>query len=286
MAPSHPLRIGLELSPQHCTIDELRRVWRIADEAGFDHVWGFDHLHPITGDVDGAVFEGWTLLAAMAQATSRARIGLMVTGNTYRHPALLAKMAVTVDHLSGGRLEFGLGAAWAEREHAMLGIPFPGTGERIHRMGEALELIKRLWTQPVADFDGRFYRLAEARAEPKPVQQPHPPIWVGGSGEKVTLRYVARHADVWNAGGADVATATRKAQVLDGHCEAIGRDPGTIRRSSALQLDPRAPAAALEEIATFTAAGFTEHVVSVGGDHDVVAAAEVLAGEVLPRVPR
>ena len=282
----HPLRVGLELSPQHCTIDELRRVWRLADDAGFDHVWGFDHLHAIDGDVGGPVFEGWTLLAAMAEVTSRARIGLMVTGNTYRHPALLAKMAVTVDHLSGGRLEFGLGAAWAQHEHEMLGIPFPGTGERIHRMGEALELIKRLWTQDVADFDGRFYRLQQALAQPKPVQRPHPPVWVGGSGEKVTLRYVARHADVWNAGGTDVETATRKSRILDGHCEAIGRDPADIRRSSAPQLDPRDPAATVGEIEAFTAAGFSEHVVSVGGTPDVEAAADVLATQVLPRVPR
>ena len=286
MTSPHPVRIGLELSPQHCTIDELRRVWRIADEAGFDHVWGFDHLNPIDGDLGGSVFEGWTLLAAMAEVTSRARIGLMVTGNTYRHPGLLAKMAVTVDHLSGGRLEFGLGAAWAEVEHQMLGLPFPGTGERIHRMGEALVLIKKLWTEDRADLDGRFYRLDGAVANPKPVQRPHPPVWIGGSGEKVTLRYVAEHADVWNAGGTEVSIAVRKGQVLDGHCDAIGRDPREIRRSSAPQLDPRNPQAAVAAIHGYVEAGFTENVLSVGGDHDVVAAAELAATEVLPMVPR
>jgi len=278
MTSSHPVRVGLELSPQHCTIDELRDVWRLADQAGFDHVWGFDHLAAIAGDFRGPVFEGWTLLAAMAEVVKTARIGLMVTGNTYRHPAVLAKMAVTVDHLSGGRLEFGLGAAWAEAEHTMLGIPFPGTGERIHRMGEALVLIKKLWTEELADLDGRFYALRGAVSNPKPVQQPHPPIWVGGSGEKVTLRYVAQHADVWNAGGnADVERASRKSAILDEHCSAVGRDPAEIRRSIALQLDRDDPARTRDEIAAFAETGFTEIVVSVAPP-DPVGAAEVLAG--------
>jgi F420-dependent oxidoreductase-like protein len=285
MTSPHPVRVGLEFSPQHCTIDELRAVWRIADEAGFDHVWGFDHLAAITGDFGGPVFEGWTLLAAMAQVVRRSRIGLMVTGNTYRHPGLLAKMAVTVDHLSGGRLEFGLGAAWAEAEHAMLGMPFPGTGERIHRMGEALALIKKLWTEDEADFEGRFYSLRGAVANPKPLQRPHPPIWVGGSGEKVTLRYVAEHADVWNAGGTDVVTASRKSAVLDEHCAAIGRDPASIRRSSAPQLDRADPAATVDEIAAYVEAGFSEIVLSVSPP-DPVGAAQLAAAEVLPRVRR
>jgi F420-dependent oxidoreductase-like protein len=281
----HPVRLGLELSPQHVTIDELRQVWRLADDAGFDHVWGFDHLNPIASDITGPVFEGWTLLAAMAEVTQRARIGLMVTGNTYRHPALLAKMAVTVDHLSDGRLEFGLGAAWAEAEHTMLGIPFPPTGERIHRMGEALVLIKKLWTEEQSDLDGRFYTLSAAVANPKPVQRPHPPIWIGGSGEKVTLRYVAEHADVWNAGGTDVETARRKSAILDEHCAAIGRDRAEIRRSAAPQLDRSDPAAAVDEIHRYVDAGFTEIVLSVAPP-DPLAAAELAATQVLARVPR
>src|SRR3712207_4661350 len=163
MAPSHPPRLGIKHSPQNTTIENLRAVWRVADEAGFDHVWGFDHFNPIFSDVRGPIYEGWMLLAAMAEATERARIGLMVTGNTYRHPGVLAKMAVTVDHLSGGRLEFGIGAAWAEAEHTMLGLPFGTVGERIRRMGEACPLIRALWTsdEPV-DFDGRYYKLTGA----------------------------------------------------------------------------------------------------------------------------
>ena len=282
MSPPHPVRLGLEAPPQHCRIDELRAVWRIADEAGFAHVWGFDHFAPIAGDVRGDVFEGWSLLAAMAVATQRVRIGVMVTGNTYRHPGVLAKMAVTVDHLSGGRLEFGLGAAWAEVEHIMLGLPFPPVGERIRRMGEALVVLKKLWTEETADFDGRYYALHGAVAGPKPVQRPHPPIWVGGGGEKVTLRYVARHADVWNAGGGELETAVRKSGVLDDHCAAVGRDPGEIRRSRPVQLDPREPAAAVEELERSVQAGFTENVVSVKSP-DIRGAAEVAAADVLPR---
>ena len=159
-------------------------------------------------------------------------------------------------------------------------MPFPGTGERIHRMGEALELIKRLWTQDVTDLDGRFYTLRGAVSEPKPVQRPHPPIWVGGSGEKVTLRYVAEHADVWNAGGTDVATAQRKSAILDEHCAAVGRDPAAIRRSAAPQLDRDDPARTVAEIGDYVGAGFTEIVLSVGTP-DPVAGAELAATEVL-----
>ena len=206
--------LGIKLSPQNCTIEELRAVWRMADEAGFDHLWGFDHFNPIFADVAGDVFEGMTLLAAMAEATSRVRIGLMVAGNTYRHPGVLAKVATTIDHLSSWRLEFGLGASGAEVEHTMLGIPFYTAGERIRRLGEALTVCRKLWTEERASFDGRYYTLTDAIANPKPLQRPYPPIWVGGAGEKLTLRVVAEHADVWNVIGS-VEEVVRKALVLD-----------------------------------------------------------------------
>src|SRR6266540_2181362 len=195
----HPLRFGLKASGQWITIEELRACWKIADEAGFDHLWDFDHLASIGANGPaGPIYEGWALQAAMAQATKRVRIGCMVTGNTYRHPGVLAKMAVTVDHLSGGRLEFGLGAAWAEGEHAMLGLEFGAVGQRIARLEEACRVVKLLWSEERATLDGEHYRLADAIANPKPVQQPHPPIWIGGTGERKTLRVVAEHADVWN----------------------------------------------------------------------------------------
>src|SRR5689334_12862856 len=226
----HPQRFGLKHSPQDTTIDELRDVWRVADDAGFDHVWNFDHLAAIAGDPARDVFEGWTLLGAMAEATSRTRIGCMVTGNTYRHPALLAKMAVTVDHLSGGRLELGIGAAWAEIEHDMLGLEFGTVGRRIAWLDEACDVLKALFQEDRASYEGRRYTLTEAIANPKPVQRPYPPIWIGGSGERKTLRVVARHADVWNLGGAEPDEGARLSGVLDRHCEDVGRDPAAIRR--------------------------------------------------------
>lgn len=171
---AEPLRFGLKLAPMSCTIEEQRGVWQVAEEGGFDHLWTYDHLNPINGDLTGVAWEGWMLLPAMAEATSRVRIGCMVTGNTYRHPGLLAKMATTVDHLSGGRLEFGIGAAWAEAEHGMLDLEFPPVGERIRRLGEACTIIKQLWTGDPVSHDGPAYHLHEAVQNPPPLQRPTP----------------------------------------------------------------------------------------------------------------
>jgi F420-dependent oxidoreductase-like protein len=280
MAADHPIRLGLKLSPQNCTIDDLRGIWRLADESGFDHVWGFDHLNPIFSDHAGPIFEGMSLLAAMAEATSRVRIGLMVAGNTYRHPAVMAKMATTIDHLSGGRLEFGIGAAWADFEHTTLGIPFYTTGQRIRRLGEACTVFRKLWTEETADFDGRYYKLAGALHSPKPLQKPYPPIWIGGSGEQLTLRVVAEHADVWNAAGGSADQLQHKVRVLEEHCAAIGRDPAEIRRSVQVRFagDPEATVA---ELQGYVDLGFTENVVIVTGP-EPVAAAERVASDVLP----
>jgi F420-dependent oxidoreductase-like protein len=273
--------LGLKLSPQGCTIDDLRTVWRIADDAGFDHLWAFDHFTPIFADAHGDVFEGMTLLAAMAEATSNVRIGLLVTGNTYRHPGVLAKMATTIDHLSGGRLEFGLGASGADDEHTMLGIPFPSAGERVRRLGEALAVCRSLWTEDDVSFAGRYYTLANATQNPKPVQRPRPRIWVGGAGEQLTLRVVAEHADVWNVIGA-VDAVVRKAAVLDEHCAAIGRDPSTIMRSVQPRLDPTDPTAVIDLLHSYYDAGFTENVVYIPPVEHPVQLAEIVADQVLP----
>src|SRR5215471_5417279 len=235
---AHAVHVGLKFPQQQCTIDQQREVWRVADEAGFDHLWNFDHFHPIAGaPLDGPVFDGWSMLAGMAEATKHVRIGSMVTGNTYRHPAVLAKIATTVDHLSGGRLEFGLGAAWAEVEHTMLGLDFPGVGERLRRLDEACRVVKKLWTEDKAEFEGRYYRLEGAFASPKPVQRPHPPIWIGGGGERRTLRTVAEHADVWNMAGGTTDVARHKVEVLRRHCADVGRDPAEIRLSVQIRFD-------------------------------------------------
>jgi F420-dependent oxidoreductase-like protein len=255
-----PIRVGLKLSGQDTTPEELRHVWRIADETGFDHCWDFDHFASLGGDSSLDVFEGWTLLAAMAEATSRVRVGCMVTGNTYRHPAVLAKMAVTVDHLSDGRLEFGLGAAWAELEHTMLDLEFGTVGQRIDRLAEACRLLKLLWTEELTDFEGRHYRLSRAVANPKPVQRPYPPIWIGGAGERKTLRVVAEQADVWNAPGGEPDEAARLSAVLDRHCSDIGREPSEIRRSIQFRFEGDVEAA-LRSADAYSARGFSELIV-------------------------
>src|SRR6267378_3687482 len=221
---THPLRFGLKNSGQDTTIEALRTTWRIADEAGFDHVWDFDHLASIgQGGPDRPIYEGWTLQAAIAEATKRVRFGCLVTGNTYRNPVLLAKEAVTVDHLSGGRLEFGIGAAWAEIEHQMYGIE--GLDHRVGRLSESLQIIKSLFTQERTNFDGRYYKMADAIANPKPIQKPHPPIWIGAQGE-TTLRLTARYADVWNISGGDPEFVREIIKKFDGACSDVGRDPG------------------------------------------------------------
>lgn len=280
---AHPLRLGLKHSGQDITIAELRDVWRIADEAGFDHLWNFDHLASI-GDVgpDRPVFEGWTMQAAMAEATRHVRIGCMVTGNTYRHPVLLAKEAATVDHISGGRLEFGIGAAWAEIEHQMYG--FEGLDHRVGRLSESLQIIKSLWTQPRTTFDGRYYHLADAILNPKCVQRPHPPIWIGASGD-TTLRLVARHADVWNCTlGEDPDETRRLIEKLDAACHAVGRDPSEVRRSAQFRCGGSSTAEVIERSAQLTELGFTEQIVYLWGENAARNAAKV--AETLPELRR
>lgn len=281
------MRYGLKLS-QRATIDEYRAVWRIADDAGFDHCWNMDHFATLGGDVDGDIFDAWTLLASMAEVTSRTRIGCMVTGNTYRHPGVLAKIATTVDHLSGGRLEFGLGAAWAEYEHTMFGLEFGTAGQRLDRLEEACQIIRSLWTQPRTTFEGQHYRIQDAVAEPKPVQRPYPPIWIGGSGRKRTLRITAMYADVWNCTGESPAEFAELSGVLDEHCADVGRDPAQIRRTIQLRL-PETADDALTQIEQYAQAGADDViliVVAKPGEPDAeqaVAQAE-RAAALLPRL--
>jgi F420-dependent oxidoreductase-like protein len=276
----HPLRFGLKLSGQDTTIEALRYVWRIAEEGGFDHVWDFDHLAAIgEGGPDRPIYEGWMLQAAMAEATKRVRIGCLVTGNTYRNPALLAKQAVTVDHLSGGRLEFGIGAAWAEIEHEMYG--FEGLDHRVGRLSESLRIIKSLWTEERTNFEGRYYRMKDAIANPKPVQKPHPPLWIGASGE-TTMRLVARYADVWNASGGDPSRVGELSDKLEQACAAVGRDASEIRRSLQLRWDGGSSAELIQQCGAYLEQGITEQVVYLGGP-DPVSIAEKLA-KILPDI--
>ena len=275
------LRVGLKLSGQDTTAEELRAVWQIADAAGFDHCWNFDHFASLGADPELDVFEAWTMLGAMAEATVRVRIGCMVTGNTYRHPGVLAKMATTVDHLSGGRLEFGLGAAWAELEHEMLGLEFGTVGQRVDRLEEACRTVKLLWTKERTDFDGRHYWLGNAIANPKPVQKPHPPIWIGGSGERKTLRVVAQHADVWNAPGGEPGEVQRLSGVLDRHCADVGRDPVEIRRSVQFRFDGDTETA-LRSVQSYVAVGIDDVIVMLMGGRAQEHAEQ--AADLLPRL--
>ncbi len=271
---THPLRFGLKLSGQDTTIEALRAVWRIADEAGFDHVWDFDHLASIgEGGPDRPIFEGWALQAAMAQATKRTRIGCLVTGNTYRNPALLAKLAVTVDHLSGGRLEFGIGAAWAEIEHEMYG--FGGLDHRVGWLSESLQVIKSLFIAERTNFEGRYYRFKDAIANPKPVQKPHPPFWIGASGPN-TLRLVARYGDVWNIAGGDPSRVEELSKLFEEACAAVGRPQAELRRSIQFGWDGRDKAELLDTCGRYLAVGVTEQVIYLRG-HEPVALATKIA---------
>ena len=278
------LRWGIKTSPQHTTYEAMLAVWREPDRTtAFEHAWLFDHFNPIHGDLDGPCLEGWTLLSALAAQTSRLRLGLMVAGNTYRHPAVHAHMAATVDVISNGRLDFGVGAGWNEYEHQSMGIPLYPPGERIRRLGEACEITRRLWTQDLTDFDGRYYELKEARLAPKPVQKPYPPFVIGGSGEQLTLRVAARYADIWNFTGTDVETFRHKVHVLHEHCAAVGRDPKEIELSVQARIDYDDLGATVEALPPLIEAGATHFVLMLTHPYPEGIVAR-LADEVVGRV--
>jgi F420-dependent oxidoreductase-like protein len=230
------MRFGLDVAQQRMPWDEIVSRVQFAEDLGFDGAWGFDHFQPMYGDGPGETFEGMTTLAALAGVTSRIRLGLLVTGVTYRHPSVLAAQAVTIDHASHGRLELSLGAAWFDKEHDELGIPFPSTSSRFDLLEDALEIVQRLFTGDVVSYDGRVVSLSEARLQPAPVQQPHPPLWIGGSGPRRTLPLVAKYADVWHTWGSPNSLRDTNAR-LDELAVEAGRDPLSITRASSLSLD-------------------------------------------------
>jgi len=263
---AHPIRFGIQTPQQHSSWQDMRSLWQEVDTLGFDTAWVFDHFLPIFSDPTGPCLEGWTALAALAMATKNVRLGVMVTGNTYRHPAVLAKMATTVDIISGGRLILGIGAGWFELEHREYGMPFPQVVERLTRLDESLEVIKRLWTEERTTFTGRYYQLNEAVFNPRPVQRPHPPILVGASGERVALGIVAHHAQMWNSFGTpDVFR--HKITRLAAHCQQIGRDPTTIEKSVLLSA-PFPLREARQRIEDYVAAGVTHLIFSVSASVD------------------
>jgi len=251
------VRFAFKTANQNTTWADILAVWREADDIElFESGWIFDHFYPIVGDPAGPCLEGWAALAALAQATSRLRLGTLVTGIHYRHPAVLANMAATIDIISGGRLELGIGAGWNELESGAYGIELGTRRERSDRFEEACQVLVSLLSQDVTTFSGKYYQLSEARNEPKGPQQPHPPIVIGGSGEQRTLRTTAKYAQHWNwTGGGTPADFAHKRDVLYAHCAEIGRDPKEITLSSHVNLADGDVAAAAARVAELGAEG-------------------------------
>ncbi|HYP42057.1 MAG TPA: LLM class F420-dependent oxidoreductase [Chloroflexia bacterium] len=214
--------------------EAMSRAAKEAERLGLDSIWLYDHFHTVPQPEIETTFEAWIATAALARDTQRIRIGQMVSCNGYRSPAYLAKVASTVDVLSHGRLDFGIGAGWYEHEWLAYGYGFPDAPTRLKMLGEALQIIKAMWTEPYANFEGKFYQVKGAINEPKGVQKPHPPIWIGGGGEKVTLKLVARYGDASNFGGKNVEEFRRKADILKEHCDTVGRDYDEIVKSASL----------------------------------------------------
>lgn len=243
MASSRPIEFGIQTGPQHAAFADILAVWQLVEREGFDHAWTFDHFIPIFSNPLGPCLEGWTTLTALMAQVPRLRAGTLVTGNSYRHPALLANIAATLDVITGGRVEMGIGAGWWETEYRAYGYDFPPVADRIRALGESVQVMKALWTEPRANFAGRFYTITDALCEPKPVQKPHIPIWIGGAGPKMTLRVVARHADGWNTFMAPREDYQLLLGALEGHCDRAGRNPAEVRKSVAAGLvidtDPR-----------------------------------------------
>jgi F420-dependent oxidoreductase-like protein len=227
--------------------EHMSRVAREAERLGFHSVWLYDHFHTVPTPELETTFECWISTAALARDTSTVRIGQMVTCNNYRPPSLLAKMASTVDALSNGRLDFGIGAGWYEHEYLAYGYPYPDGPERLRMLREALQIFHAMWTEPYANFEGNYYQVRGAINEPKGVQKPHIPIWVGGGGEKVTLKLVAQYGDACNIGGTDPEVYRHKFEVLRRHCDDVGRDYGSILKSSEVLTALQLPGQSAEE---------------------------------------
>jgi F420-dependent oxidoreductase-like protein len=226
----HPIRFGIQTGQQLFAWPDMLDMWRKADAWGYDSVWNFDHFYPIFVNPDGPCLEAWTTLSALAMATTRARIGTLVNGNTYRNPCLTAKMAATLDHISGGRLNLGIGAGWFELEHRTMGFDFKDVPKRLAALDEACRILISMFTQERTTLHGRHYHVTDVIGLPKPLQSPHPPIMIGGVGEKVLLKIVARYADMWNA-SADAERMRHLIEVIARHCEAVGRDPDAIEKT-------------------------------------------------------
>lgn len=276
MSQTSRTSFGIMTAPSQVEYDDILRVWLEADDvAEIEHAWLFDHLLPIFGDLTGSMHEGWTLLSALAAQTHRLRVGLLVTSNRFRPPAMLAKIATEVDIVSTGRLDFGIGAGsrpslpMARREYEAHGLPFHDFSHSIESLAESLTVIRRIWTEPEPfDFAGTHVHLTGAFGSPKPVQRPHPPILIGGRSAAL-LRVVAEHADLWNVPGPDIDDAISRSALLDRYCDEIGRDPASVTRSIHLSVSYDRPDVTRDEIGRAIDGGFNHVVLGLSNPYPV-----------------
>ena len=277
--PADELDFGIVTGQHWRTWDEMVEQWQWADTAGWDSAWAFDHFFSLRDGEMGPCVDGWTLLGGLAVLTRNVQIGLLVTGNTHRNPAVLAKQAVTVDVISGGRLILGMGAAWNEREHEAYGIDFPSPRERVDRFGEAMELLRLSETEERATFQGQYYRLVEAPFEPKPVFG-HMPILIGSTGNRM-LRHVARYADQWDGGGSPEEYRAL-GERLNAICHELGRDPDEIRWAYSTGTEPLASVGAFRaHVTAYAAVGVRSFLFNLpGGSPD--ATVREIASDVIP----
>lgn len=268
--------------------EDLVQIAEAAEEAGCDAISVMDHYFqmPGNGSVDDPMLEAYTTLGFLAGHTSTVRLRALVSGVTYRHPGLLAKIVSTLDVLSAGRAELGIGAAWYEREHRGLGVAFPPIGERFRRLEETLRICLQMWSDDDGPFEGRYYQLAETICSPRPLQQPHPPIMIGGSGEQKTLRLVAQYGDACNLFARAVPEVAHKLEVLRAHCDRLGRDYASVRKTilyTGPSLDDRGVEPFIEEMQAYGALGVDAVVMRVAGPRPLDFMRQ-LAFDVIPRI--
>jgi F420-dependent oxidoreductase-like protein len=249
----YPIRFGVHTGQQNIEWEELRSFWAKADGWGYDSLWVYDHFYPVfSPDPNGPCLEGWTLLSALSQVAKRARIGAIINSNTYRNPALTAKMAATLDQISGGRLNLELGAGWSELEHQSLGFDFKTLGGRLQLLDEACQIIKGMFSQDKTTIRGKHWSVVDAVCNPKPAQK-NLPLLIGGQGERVLLKIVAKYADMWNAGNADDAEMKRLIGVIERHGDAVGRNADEIEMTLMMTMCYGAPKSREESLSAFVA---------------------------------
>lgn len=277
----HSVRFGIRCSQHHREWSEIKEWFQAAESWGFESAWVFDHIIPLSDPRTGPNLDGWTLLAGLAEATSTIEIGPMVTGITYRNPALLLKMVTTVDHISNGRVLLGIGAAWFEGEHEMFGYDFPRAGDRVSMLREALKMFKMLQSQDKTTFDGKFYQLKEAIFEPKPVRNPMPVV-IGGSGDRM-LRIVGQFADQWDNNFRSTDEYQERAAKVNAAAEAAGRNASDIRRSTTLSMDLlNDPDALRQRMEELKGMGITDFLVHV--PNDITPAVRTYAEQLVPEL--